>query len=151
MWQIASLKAQNTLNTNPENAFAWFNLGASLTNIAEITGAPSLYSGASAAFDEARRLGLPWRMLWYRFEPYRAYLGAGRNEEVIALADAILSDAAGRDVEETYLFRGLALAAEGRAAEAEQALNQALKLNPNNDLVSENISTWATNDVVIDD
>ena len=132
MWHAASQKAQQTVNEDQNNAYAWFNLGASLTNIADISGADTLYTGAAQAFDRARNLGLPWRMLWYQFEPYRAYLGAGRSEEVIALTDAILSSDAGKDVEETHFYRSLALAAQGSEQASENAMETARRLNPNN-------------------
>ena len=45
---------------------------------------------AAAAFDQARQIGLPWRMLWYQFGPFEAYYETGRYDEVIALADATL-------------------------------------------------------------
>ena len=38
---------------------------------------------AASAFDEARRIGLPYRMLWYQFGPFEAYLRVGRYQDVI--------------------------------------------------------------------
>jgi tetratricopeptide (TPR) repeat protein len=53
----------------------------------------------------------------------------GRNEEVIALASATLEPTG--DLEESYYYKALALARLGRGEEARQALDQALRFNPN--------------------
>jgi tetratricopeptide (TPR) repeat protein len=53
----------------------------------------------------------------------------GRYEELIALADATQKPVG--DLEESYYYKGLALAKLGRAVEARDALTLALKYNPN--------------------
>lgn len=83
----------------PNNAFAWFNIGTNYARLDEPV-------RAAAAFDEARRLGLPARMLWYQFEIFEVYLETGRNQEVIDLTTAILEATGG--LEELYYYRGLA-------------------------------------------
>ena len=133
MWQKAALSAQRSLDNEEEDAFAWFNLGASLTHLGELSGDASYYENAALAFDRARTIGLPWRMLWYQFEPYVAYLATGRLEDVRLLTEAILSDSGGRDVEETHLYQGYALLAAGDSAGAERAYRRALRLNPSYD------------------
>ncbi len=130
MWQGAALKAESMLLEDDKNAFTWFNLGASLTNLGEMTGNVSHFESATIAFDRARELGLPWRMLWYQFEPYQAYLVAGRIDDVKLLTEVILIYEGGRNLEETYLYRGHALLAEGDRAGAMGAYKRALRLNP---------------------
>jgi len=130
MWQGAALRADSMLLEDDEDAFTWFNLGASLTNLGELTGNISQFESATIAFDRARELGLPWRMLWYQFEPYQAYLVAGRIDDVKLLTEVILIYEGGRNLEETYLYRGHALLAEGDRAGAEGAYKKALRLNP---------------------
>ncbi|RIK17073.1 MAG: hypothetical protein DCC51_12895, partial [Anaerolineae bacterium] len=76
MWNAAAGKARATLALAPDDPFAWFNLGSSLTELARLDDA-ALFEGAAAAFDQARLLGLPPRMLWYQFGPYEAYLAGG--------------------------------------------------------------------------
>jgi tetratricopeptide (TPR) repeat protein len=125
MWQNALLMAQETLELEPENAFAWFNLGTSLTRLGEVTGDLDFFDGAVVAFDRAREIGLPWRMLWYQFKPYVAYLAAGRFDDILTLG------LAGPDVEETYLYKGHALFAQGNSNGAAVAYRRALELNPN--------------------
>ncbi|MCA9969132.1 MAG: hypothetical protein KC425_02900 [Anaerolineales bacterium] len=130
MWRHAADRARETAATSPNDAYAWFNYGSSLTHLAELTGDAALYADAATLFDQARTIGLPWRMLWYQFEPYAAYLGAGRPDEVLILADALLSTEGGRGVEETFLYRGHALLARGDAAGARRAYRAALDIRP---------------------
>ncbi|MFQ5420700.1 MAG: hypothetical protein ACE5EY_10120, partial [Anaerolineae bacterium] len=131
MWRAAAQQAQAEIEANPDNPFAWFNLGGSLTRLAKLTGQDDLWQNAAAAFDQARAIGLPWRMLWYQFEPYEAYLEVGRPEDVLALTEATLTSEGGRGVEETYYFQGMARLAMGDTAAAETAFARARQLNPN--------------------
>jgi tetratricopeptide (TPR) repeat protein len=105
MYEKALFTAQQEAKASPDDAFAWFNIG---TNYARL-GEPAL---AASAFDEARRLGLPYRMLWYQFDIFETYLATGRYQEVIELATATLKATGG--LEELYYYRGL----------AQQAINQ---------------------------
>jgi len=102
--------------------FAWFNVGTNLVALGR-------YPDAAIAFDQARMLGLPWRMLWYQFGPYQAYYAVGRYEEVIALADATL--AVVNNLEESYYWRGLARQALGDAAGARADFEAALSFHEN--------------------
>jgi hypothetical protein len=146
MWQNAAQIAQSSIESDEEDAFSWFNLGASLTHLGELTGEAHFYRNAVLAFDQARQIGLPWRMLWYQFEPYVAYLAAGRLEDVHVLTGAILSDSGGRDVEETHLYQGHALLAAGDAAGAERAYRRALNLNPNYEEAQSALASLPKND-----
>ncbi|HXF61237.1 MAG TPA: C39 family peptidase, partial [Caldilineaceae bacterium] len=60
MWQQALATAQTEAAQNPNDPFAHFNVGTSLVELGD-------YAGAAAAFDQARAIGLPWRMFWYQF------------------------------------------------------------------------------------
>ncbi len=114
-------QARAAVDAQPQDAFAWFNLGSDLTALAQ-------FAEAADAFDRARQIGLPWRMLWYQFGPFEAYFETGRYKEVLALADATLKTTT--DVEELYFWRGRALAALGDAEGARQAFARAVALNP---------------------
>jgi hypothetical protein len=70
-------------------------------------------------------------MLWYQFEPYEAYLGNGRIQDIFTLSDAILSTEGGKNVEETYFYRSQAYQALGNETAAANALTTAFELNPN--------------------
>jgi len=122
MWQRALLSAQEAVRQQPDDPFAWFNLGTDLVVAGH-------FEQAANAYDRARVIGLPWRMLWYQFGPFRAYYETGRYQEVITLADATITVA--RDIEELYYWKGLALQAAGDPTGARLAFERALALNPN--------------------
>ncbi|MGD2178960.1 MAG: hypothetical protein PVG71_14195, partial [Anaerolineae bacterium] len=84
-----------------------------------------LHEEAAAAYDQARQLGLHYRMLWYQFGPYESYYAAGRYEDVIALAEATLASA--RNLEESYYWRGRARLALGDVEGARSDFNTALR------------------------
>ncbi len=134
MWQQAAVQAQVDLEGEPANAFAWFNLGSSLTQLGELTGEKEYYEKASAAFDQARTLGLPFRMLWYQFTPYVAYLRIGRFADVSTLLQATLSTPGGQNTEETFYYQGQLFLAQGEVNQAKRAWETAVSLNPHNEL-----------------
>jgi tetratricopeptide (TPR) repeat protein len=131
MWTRTAEQAQQAIEVNGQNAFTWFNRGTALTHLGRLTGDTSYYEQAAAAFDQARLIGLPPRMLWYQFQPYEAYLAVGRIEDVLILAEATLVSQGGRNVEETYFYQGRALLAQGDTAGATAAFRRAASLNPN--------------------
>jgi hypothetical protein len=116
--RVAQIEAQ----TDRGNPFAWFNLGTSFALAGQ-------YEQATIAYDEARNIGLPWRMLWYQFGPFEAYLNTNRLDDVLALARANLNNTP--YVEETYYYRGMAYMKEGQYSEAEYQFRQAIQHNPN--------------------
>jgi hypothetical protein len=120
--EIALSTAQAEARANPQNAFAWFNMGTALTRLER-------YDEAAVAYDQARRAGLPWRMLWYQFGPFEAYYNVQRYDDVTALVDTNLTNGA-EYVEETFYWQGRVLAAQGRTQAAAGAFNQALSRNP---------------------
>ena len=100
----------------------WFNLGSNLTVLGDIP-------NAVKAFDTARSLELPWRMLWYQFGPYQAYFENGQYEEVIALTTTTLDSS--DNLEESYYWRGRAQAALGEIDAARSDLEKVISLNKN--------------------
>jgi tetratricopeptide (TPR) repeat protein len=122
MYSNAVARARNETAANPKDPFAYFNLGTSLNGLQQ-------YQDAAAAFDQARELDLPWRMMWYQFGPYVAYLHTARYAEVIALADATLNLM--DDLEESHYYKGMALLALGRPSEARTEFETALRYNAN--------------------
>ncbi len=131
MWQKVAGDAEQQTRDNPEDAFAWFNLGTALTRMGGLTGEPQYYQGGGQAYDKAREIGLPPRMLWYQFQPYLAYLKLDRYQDVIDLADATLATQGGRNVEETFWYKGHALAYLGDVPGAIDAYQQSLSVNEN--------------------
>jgi tetratricopeptide (TPR) repeat protein len=102
-------------------AFSWFNVGTNLTALGR-------YEEAAAAYDQARAMGLHYRMLWYQFGPYEAYFAAGRYDDVIALANSTLNTA--KNLEESYYWRGKARLAQGDRQGARADFESALRYHP---------------------
>lgn len=118
----ALARAQADLAADPQDKFAWFNAGSSALALGDST-------AAAEAFDRARALKLPWRMLWYQFGPYAAYFEQGRYRDVIDLASATLGRV--KNLEESLYWRGRAYQAIGSPAAARRDFEQALRFNPN--------------------
>ena len=86
------------------------------------------FERAARAYDQARTIGLPWRMLWYQFGPFEAYYHAGRYEELISLARATLDVT--EHIEEVHYWLGMGLLETGDVAGARRAFRRALKQRP---------------------
>jgi len=121
LWARALAHAQAETQARPDDPFAWFNLGSDLVALGR-------FPEAGQAYDRARRIGLPWRMLWYQFGPFQAYYEIGRYDEVIALAEHTIATA--RQTEEAFYWRGLAQKAKGDANAARASWQRAIQLNP---------------------
>ncbi len=120
MYAGALARAQAEAAARPNDAFAWFNIGSSMVGLGN-------FADAATAYDRARQLGLPWRMLWYQFGPFQAYEAVGRWQDILDLAAYNLRTAA--NLEESHYFRGRALLALGQLAQARQAFQTALRYN----------------------
>lgn len=125
-WINALETARAEATANNQDPFAWFNMGTNFVGL-------EMYREAEVAYDQARNVGggLPWRMMWYQFGPFEAYLQVGRYEDVIALAQANLNDGGGQYVEETFYYGGLARLAMGETERAINNFNGAISFNPN--------------------
>ena len=114
--------ARTEARQDPQNPFAWFNMGSALNRLGR-------YEEAAAAFDQAIAKRLPFRMLWYQFGPFEAYFNVGRYSDVLSLAQNNL--ATGADlVEETHYWMGRVYEAQGDRAQAATAYQRALSRNP---------------------
>jgi len=113
--------AERETKAQPDNAFAWFNLGSNLNYF-------DRYAEAAKAFDKAREIGLPKRMLFYQFGPYRAYFNVGRYKDVVDLTTFTIDYRP--DVEETYFWRGWAQYQLGKKSLAIADFKSALEVNP---------------------
>jgi hypothetical protein len=131
MWRQAAAIAQAEIDQDPGNAFAWFNLGTSLTELAMMLGEADYYTSAATAFDRSRTIGLPPRMLWYQHRPLMAYYRVGRYDDVMSLVDTTLATAGGQNVEELYWYKGHVHLARGERALARAAYQRVLQLNEN--------------------
>ncbi|NOK85714.1 MAG: hypothetical protein GFH27_549367n29 [Chloroflexi bacterium AL-W] len=121
--EYAATVAQADARRNRNDAFAWFNIGTSLTEV-------GMYEEAARAYDQATALQqIPWRMYWYQFGIFEAYYQVGRYDDVMQLVQTNLSNVGGRYVEETYYWQGKVMVARGDIAGARAAFNRALSYN----------------------
>lgn len=97
--QAALEAAEAEIASDPEDSFAWFNLGTNLVYFER-------YGEAAVAYDEARNIGWPQRMLRYQFGPFFAYFHAGRTEDLLAISEYALQRT--YNSEEALLWRGWA-------------------------------------------
>ena len=113
--------AQAEAEADPENAFAWFNVGSNLVYFER-------YREAAEAYDTARNLGFPQRMLRYQFGPFFAYFFGTRNDDLLALAEYALKITP--NSEEALLWRGWGRYRAGDRNEAIADFQAALQHNP---------------------
>ena len=115
-------QVQTDLERPNTDSFDYFNLGSALVAVER-------YEEAAEAFDQARAIGLPWRMLWYQFGPFEAYLQTDRLQDVYELTRTTIADAPG--VEEMYYYIARAYLADGNTERAIANLEAALWRNAN--------------------
>ena len=114
--------SQTAITTNPNDAFAWFNLGSSLVYFER-------YSEAAQAFDKAFTIGLPQRMTRYQFWPFFAYYNADRIDYLLQLTEDTYKPINGYYSEEALLWHGYGLLRKGDANGALADWNKALKVH----------------------
>lgn len=119
--QHALEAAQAETLANPQDAFAWFNVGSNLVYFEH-------YGEAAQAYDTARQLGLPQRMFRYQFGPFFAYFHTNRIEELMAITDYALKIT--DNSEEAMLWRGWGYYRQGDLAAALALFRSALEANP---------------------
>lgn len=113
--------AQADTLANPQNPYAWFNLGTNLVYFER-------YQEAANAYNRARQVGLPQRMLRYQFGPFLAYFHAGMVEELNVISDYALKVTP--NSEEALLWKGWALYRLGQKEDALQSFRKALDARP---------------------
>ncbi len=114
--------AQAEIDADPNDAFAWFNRGSNLVYFER-------YAEATTAYDNARNLGLPQRMLRYQFGPFFAYFHAGFTDELLALTEYALQRT--DKSEEAHLWHGWGLYRKNDTQGAIADWRRALEVNPN--------------------
>jgi len=119
--QNALAASEAAAASHPGNAFAWFNLGTNLVALER-------YTEAAQAYDSARQIGLPQRMLRYQFGPFLAYFHAFRTEDLLTLADYALQRTP--NSEEALLWKGWGLYRQGDTGGAVALWQKALEERP---------------------
>lgn len=122
--QNALEKAQRETESDPKNKFAWFNLGTNLVYFEK-------WGEAADAYDTARVIGLPMRMLRYQFGPFFAYFNSQQIDELMTLTKYALEIT--RTSEEGMLWRGWAFYRQGDKSTASNFFRDALKIRPDFD------------------
>jgi uncharacterized protein YvpB len=126
-WDVATNRqhaldaAQKETETDSTDSFAWFNLGTNLVYFEK-------YSEAAQAYDQARKIGLPQRMLRYQFGPFFAYFHTNRMDDLLALTEYALKRTP--NSEEALLWRGWAMYRQNNREEAVKLFQEALTAHP---------------------
>ncbi len=119
--QNAMAVAQAETQSDPDNAFTWFNLGMNQVYFED-------YAAAASSFDQAREIGLPMRMLRYQFGPFFAYYNTGRMDDLNQLINYALQITP--ESEEVLIWKGWALYREGDTNGAIEQFRLAHDANP---------------------
>ena len=128
----AELASQETTTLSGRDLyFAWFNLGSNLVALEDYAGAAQAFDSAFAVYPTIPEDERPWRVMWYRIEPYAAYYHTGRYQDVVNLANNTFFALGEYTLEELFYWRGLANQALGDLKVATFDLRKALELNPN--------------------
>ncbi len=106
---------------DPNDAYAWFNLGSNLVYFER-------YDEAGLAYDRAREISLPLRMFRYQFGPFIAYFQSNRNADLLVLTD--YARGVTEMSEETWLWYGWGLYRKDDFDGARAAWNKALSIHP---------------------
>jgi hypothetical protein len=126
--EVARLEIQAL--TGRDAFFAWFNLGANLVGLGDYPGAAEAFDQAFAIYQGLSEDDRPYRVMWYRVEPYEAYYYAGRYQDVINLANTTFTWVGKPVLEESYYWRGMAYEALGEPEQAISDYRKAAQLNP---------------------
>lgn len=118
--QRALESAQSATVSDPNDAFAWFNLGSDLVYFER-------YEEAALAYDKSREIDLPMRMFRYQFGPFIAYFQADRIDDLLVLTDYArgITDMS----EEAWLWYGWGLFRQNDFKGAKAAWQKALSIN----------------------
>lgn len=108
--------------------YAWFNLGDDHLGLGQ-------GEEAVAAFERALAFGLPPRMLWYRFGPFKAYNRTKQYQKTLDLAAPLLVTVP--MLEEAHYQQGVAYERLGWLEEAIGAYQRALQYNARFQLAQE--------------
>jgi len=120
--QNALAVAQEESQANPKDTFAWFNIGSNYVYFGK-------YEEANLAYDKAREIGLPQRMLRYQFGPFIADFHTGRTDDLLSLTDYALKKSNGRS-EEAHVWRGWAFYQKGELENSAEQYRAALEDHP---------------------
>jgi len=130
----ATVNRQNALTatqaatvSSPNDAFVWYNYGSNLVYFER-------YQEAVTAYDQARKIGLPQRMMRYSFGPFLADFYTNRIDDLLVITQDTLDKASSSGKkwsEEAWLWKGWAFYRQGKITDAINAWKIAIDLHPN--------------------
>lgn len=132
MYQHAVTANEGEVGKNPNNMYAWFNLGTSYFGLGD-------YQAAKAAFEKSRSLGWPRRMLWYQIQPVKTYNQLGEYQKALELAK--LGLAGNNAFAELHLESAMAYKGMGNLNLARNEAEKSLYFSPGYPEAREFIST----------
>jgi tetratricopeptide (TPR) repeat protein len=124
--QNALAIAQAAITSDPNDKFAWFNLGSNLVYF-------DRYPEAAQAYDKAYTIGLPQRMTRYQFGPFFAYYNNDQIDYLLQLTEKTYKPINGNYSEEALLWHGYGLYRQGDYEGALTNWNKALEVHPGYD------------------
>lgn len=80
MYQNSVNKNLKDTEINPDDMYAWFNLGTSYFGLGD-------FEKAKEAFEKSQAIGWPHRMLWYNIDPVLTYNKLGEYQKAIDTAN----------------------------------------------------------------
>lgn len=122
MFENAVKKAQQEIQKNDRDMYAYFNLGSSYYGLGE-------YQKAWNAYEKSKAIGWPQRMLWYQIQPVQTLIALKKYQEAIAIADLGLwanESFAELHVEKAKAYKGL-----NNIQKAKEEVQKALLYAPN--------------------
>jgi tetratricopeptide (TPR) repeat protein len=121
--QNALAIAQAAITSDPNDKFAWFNLGSNLVYF-------DRYQEAAQAYDKAFTIGLPQRMTRYQFGPFFAYYNNDQIDYLLTLTENTYKPINGYYAEEALLWHGYGLYRKGDYEGALKDWKKALEVHP---------------------
>ncbi|KKT42464.1 MAG: hypothetical protein UW88_C0004G0021 [Candidatus Collierbacteria bacterium GW2011_GWD2_45_10] len=107
---------------NPNDMYAWFNIGTSYYALGQ-------YTKAKEAFERSRTIGWPMRMLWYQYQPVQTYNHLGEYDKALEMAAIGLSTY--EAFSELHLELAIAHKGLGNLSKARVEVERAITLAPN--------------------
>lgn len=107
---------------DPLDMYSWFNLGTTYVGLGE-------YNRAKQAFEISRNLGWPKRMLWYQYQPIRAYNQLGEYKKALDLIKIGLVN--NDSYPELHYEAAVSYKGLGDNRNAKSELSKTLMLSPN--------------------
>ena len=115
--------AEAAITSDPNDKFAWFNLGSNLVYF-------DRYKEAAKTYDKAFTIGLPQRMTRYQFGPFFAYYNNDQIDYLLEITEKTYKPINGYYSEEALLWHGYGLYRKGDYEGARANWNKALQVHP---------------------